>query len=258
MLPGMDLTKIKEAADRERRRSYDERPAAFNMKRDEDRALLLAAVPDPLTEIERLDAREQGDAGAAQWVATLNAMTTPEWHRFAHALLVDPAGGVARFAAPFPALLAAIEGVAALHLRAASGDAPTANEWEDARETARAAYIPAADLGKVTPSAGHAGFVAVLSIGAPRDFFSIHASYVEHIDTPCGIESNRHFRKTAAYRRELQEYSNAGRYGCTGGAPSPPASLFCSSHRGDEALCHADKSASHAACLTWQTTKVTP
>jgi hypothetical protein len=78
------------------------------------------------------------DIGRATWAATLDAMPQPEWHRFAHALLVDPAGGVIRFVAQFPALLAAIESVAALHLRAANGDTPAANEWEDAREATSA------------------------------------------------------------------------------------------------------------------------
>lgn len=46
--------KIKEASARERARQDDPRPGAFNLRLSEDRALLLAAVPDLIQEIERL------------------------------------------------------------------------------------------------------------------------------------------------------------------------------------------------------------
>jgi hypothetical protein len=106
------------------------------------------------------------------------------------------------------------------------------------------------DLGKVTPSAGHAGFVALLSIGGPRDFFSIHASYVEHIDTPCGTAANKYNRAMAANYRE-----HKNRRG--GSAPCGPGGHRCHVHHGNEALCHADASTSYAACLAWQASKAT-
>jgi hypothetical protein len=53
---GMDIAKVKEAAEREHVRSGDPRTPAYDMRGAEDRALLLNAVPDMLAEIDRLKA----------------------------------------------------------------------------------------------------------------------------------------------------------------------------------------------------------